>query len=267
VSADCGGEGGVCAGRALFPGARGSGPRVFRVRAGGVWWGRVSECCPDFVALEHLRRRRVIKCGSCTALMTRPVCGGAAIGASDGCRARAWGGRAAQSPPGRRSVGIAATARASHARLRRRTQCVRARGVQVHKVRTLHPADATRRHAIPITSPARTLLDLAAITNDRDLSRAVDEARVTRLATDISLNEQCSRYPHHRGTAALKGALQQDPALTRSEAERRLLELIRKARLPEPQTNALVRGYEVDLLWPDQRLIATLARATAADAV
>ena len=46
------------------------------------------------------------------------------------------------------------------------------------------------------------------------------------------------------------------PSLTRSEAERRLVELIRAARLPQPLANARVGRYEVDLLWPDQRLIA-----------
>ena len=46
-----------------------------------------------------------------------------------------------------------------------------------------------------------------------------------------------------------------DPAFTSSEAERRLLELIRAARLPDPRTNVKVGGHEVDLLWPAQRLI------------
>ena len=127
--------------------------------------------------------------------------------------------------------------------------------VHVHRVSRLHPSDARSRHGIPTTSPARTLLDLATQTPQRDLDRAVNEARVTKLASDTSLNEQFSRYPRHRGKAALKRALQHEPAFTRREAERRLLELIRAARLPEPRTNAHVNGYEVDMLWPDQRLI------------
>ena len=102
-------------------------------------------------------------------------------------------------------------------------------------------ADVTRRHGIPVTSPARTLLDVAASAAQRELNRAVDEARVNRLVTDRSLNEQCSRYPTHRGTAALKTAIRTEPKLTRSEAERRLLELIRAARLPEPRTNVRSR--------------------------
>jgi very-short-patch-repair endonuclease len=130
--------------------------------------------------------------------------------------------------------------------------------VRVHRVNQLHPADATSHHGIPATSPARNLLDLATQLDARDLSRAVDEARVNRLASDRSLDEQFSRDPHHRGTTALRRALGEDPALTRSEAERRLLELIRMARLPPPQSNTRVSGYEVDLLWPDHGLIVEI---------
>jgi very-short-patch-repair endonuclease len=43
--------------------------------------------------------------------------------------------------------------------------------------------------------------------------------------------------------------------LTRSEAERRLLRMIRAAGLPEPLANARVAGFEVDFLWPGARLI------------
>jgi len=126
-------------------------------------------------------------------------------------------------------------------------------GIRVHRT-TIHPADATRRHGIPVTSPARTLLDVAA-TTPRELDRALNEAHVLRLVTDLSLNEQFSRYPGHRGTAALREAIRPEPKLTRSEAERRALELIGRARLPEPETNVKVAGHEVDLLWRAERLI------------
>jgi very-short-patch-repair endonuclease len=46
-----------------------------------------------------------------------------------------------------------------------------------------------------------------------------------------------------------------EPALTRSEAERRLLELIRAARLPEPEVNARIHGLEVDFLWRERNLV------------
>jgi very-short-patch-repair endonuclease len=128
-------------------------------------------------------------------------------------------------------------------------------GIRVHRVRHLHQADVTRRLGIPVTSPARTLLDVAADGPQRDVDRAVDEARVHRLVTDHSLDEQCSRYPSHRGVPALRRAMNTEPRLTRSEAERRLLELIRVARLPEPRTNVRIGRHEVDFLWPVHRLV------------
>jgi very-short-patch-repair endonuclease len=128
-------------------------------------------------------------------------------------------------------------------------------GIGAHRTRHLHPADATRQHGIPVTSPARTLLDLAATASAKTLARATDEARIHRLVTDGSLNEQFERYPAHRGIRALTHAIETEPRLTRSEAERRLLELIRAARLPDPQTNVLVDRYEVDFLWPEHHLV------------
>jgi very-short-patch-repair endonuclease len=127
--------------------------------------------------------------------------------------------------------------------------------INLHRLRHLHPGDATQRQGVPVTSPARTLLDLAAAVSARELDRATDEARVHRLVTDLSLDEQFKRYPHHRGTASLREAIQTDPALTRSEAERRLLELIRAAGLPEPEANTRVAGQEVDFLWRGHKLV------------
>jgi very-short-patch-repair endonuclease len=127
-------------------------------------------------------------------------------------------------------------------------------GIEVHRA-NLHPADATRKEGIPVTSPARTLLDLAAALPQRDLDRATEEAQVQRRVTPHSLDQQFSRYPTHRGAAALKRAIRTDPARTRSEAERRLLTLIRAARLPTPDVNAPLHGHEVDFLWREQHLV------------
>jgi predicted transcriptional regulator of viral defense system len=86
-------------------------------------------------------------------------------------------------------------------------------GIRSHTAR-LHPRDATRKHGIPVTSPARTLLDLAATLPQRELDRAVEQAQVQRQASLHSLNEQFKRYPRHRGTAALTKAIRTDPKLT-----------------------------------------------------
>jgi very-short-patch-repair endonuclease/predicted transcriptional regulator of viral defense system len=129
------------------------------------------------------------------------------------------------------------------------------KGIRTHSARGFHPADARRHHGIPVTSPARTLLDLATELSPRELDRAVNEARVHRLVTDHSLDEQFKRYPTHRGVAALRRAVLLEPALARSEAERRLLQLIETARLPRPETNMRIGRHEVDFLWRAEGLV------------
>ncbi len=46
-----------------------------------------------------------------------------------------------------------------------------------------------------------------------------------------------------------------EPVWTRSEAEERLLTLIRKAGLPRPLTNAHIHDHEVDFFWRTERLV------------
>ena len=121
-------------------------------------------------------------------------------------------------------------------------------GVRIHRC---HSLDAAVQDGLPLTTPARTLQDLASQVGQPELDRAVEQAQVLRLATREEIAAQLPR----RGRRALTAALYDDPQLTRSEAERRLLALIRQARLPRPETNVRVHGYEVDLLWRRQRLI------------
>ena len=130
-------------------------------------------------------------------------------------------------------------------------------GLKIHRAQ-LHPSDITRRHGIPVTSPARTLLDLAATEPAAEVDRALNEARILRLVSDASLNEQFSRYPRHRGTAAFRKAAQAERGFTRSSAERRLKALVAKAALPRPETNVRLEGYEVDAMWREQRLLVEI---------
>ena len=131
-------------------------------------------------------------------------------------------------------------------------------GVRPHRMK-LEPRDVTRRLGLRVTRPTRTLLDLASMLDARELARALEEAQVRRLVDTTELRELLARAgPRHRGSPALRNALSAldaAPSLTRSEAERRLLELVRAARLPAPLTNVRVGRHEVDLLWRAQRLV------------
>lgn len=128
------------------------------------------------------------------------------------------------------------------------------RGVRPHTIRALHPADRRLLRGIPVTSPARALLEVAAQLTPRELAAAVEQAQIQRLVTKAQILAAIDRAPRGRGAAALR-ALAQDPQFTRSRAERRLLALVRDARLPEPVFNAKVEGWEVDAFWERERVI------------
>lgn len=82
-------------------------------------------------------------------------------------------------------------------------------------------------------------------------------ARMVRAgASPSDVSQLLERYPARSGVPRLRALLDAGPpALTRSEAEERLLALVLRARLPRPRTNARVAGYEADLLWPEERLV------------
>jgi very-short-patch-repair endonuclease len=131
-------------------------------------------------------------------------------------------------------------------------------GLRVHRSRSLAPEDVRMLRGLPVTAPARTLLDLAEVANARDLERAVDEALTQRLTTDAALVAVVERRRGHRGTGRLRGLLARrgEPTLTRSEAEERFLALVREAGLPTPEVNTHVGAYLVDFVWRDCRLVA-----------
>lgn len=137
-------------------------------------------------------------------------------------------------------------------------QCGRPAGVSVHRTRLLTPRDIRRRDGLTLTSPARTLLDLASIdTSDHELDRALNEARVLKLVRDRDLSDVLERAGRRRGTARLGALIRRNagPGITRSEGERRFLALIRAAGLPEPERNARIHGFEVDFLWRPQKVV------------
>lgn len=131
-------------------------------------------------------------------------------------------------------------------------------GIVVRRACSLRNDEITKLNGIPITRPARTIVDLAASVSDRELEQAVAQSLTRRLTTRAQLERVLARASGRRGTTRLRAFLNGKAALTRSEAEALLLELIRKAELPEPDANARIAGFEVDFLWRDARLIVEM---------
>ena len=141
-------------------------------------------------------------------------------------------------------------------------------GIAIHVTRSLDPTEVTVREGIPLTTPARTLVDLAAVLPPRALARALEQAVILRIFDGVALDAALARSRGRRGIGALRrllAELEDEPAPTRTELERRFLELVRGAGLPTPVVNAHLAGYEVDFHWPRQRLVVeTDGRATHA---
>jgi very-short-patch-repair endonuclease len=126
----------------------------------------------------------------------------------------------------------------------------------------MKPDEITTERSIPVTTPARTLFDLAAVLSEDQLEHAFDEAEVRRLTSPISLDALLARYPGRKGAAAIRQVLAKHHAIgqtvTRSWLERRLLSLVDAHCLPRPRMNRGGDHGELDGTWHDQKLIAEL---------
>lgn len=131
---------------------------------------------------------------------------------------------------------------------------VRPRGIRTHETASLHPVEIRALDGIPTTAPARTLLDIASDLPPRELAGALELAQIKRLLTKPDIAGAVSRAPSRPGTGVLKTFIA-EPGFTRSEAERRLLTLLRAAKLPRPRFNEMAEGYEVDVLWRAERVV------------
>jgi very-short-patch-repair endonuclease/predicted transcriptional regulator of viral defense system len=132
------------------------------------------------------------------------------------------------------------------------------RGIAVHWTRRLTSDDITTRHNIPVTTLARTLVDLASTLDARALARALNEARIKHRLRDATLQRTLAALPTRKGSARLRVLLEPNDAPTRSALEDRFLELVARHGLPRPEVNQSVGGYEVDMLWREARLIVEL---------
>lgn len=131
-------------------------------------------------------------------------------------------------------------------------------GIKLHRSRSLLTRDVRIQKGLPATSPARTLLDLGSCLTTHELGRALDEALVVlKIVSRSEIWDVLSRANGRRGAFALGTLMKQrtNTPITHSEAERRCLELIRGAGLPEPKTQVRIAGYTVDFLWPDHRVV------------
>lgn len=130
-------------------------------------------------------------------------------------------------------------------------------GIVAHRRVALNAGDITRSHGIPVTSPACTLIDLAARLPQGQLERAINEADGRDLTDPEALRAALDAVGGARpGLAIVRRTLDRRTfALTESELERRFLPLARSAGLSQPETGRRLNGFRVDFHWPDLGLV------------
>jgi very-short-patch-repair endonuclease len=128
-------------------------------------------------------------------------------------------------------------------------------GIRIHRPR--RPAETTTHDRIPVTTPARTILDLAAVLTASRLEHLLDQAEIQELTDYRSLDAIARAHPGHHGAAKLQRATRTHYAgtdLTRSELEILFKQLCRDHGLPAPRVNAQIAGLEVDFHFPHARV-------------
>jgi very-short-patch-repair endonuclease len=132
--------------------------------------------------------------------------------------------------------------------------------VRIHRSETLEDCDRAMERGIPVTSTARTALDLAAILRFPTLRRLIRRSEDLRSFDLDDFRSVIARNQGHRGAGPLERALAiyEPPRFTRSELEREFVAQAEAAGLPGAVTAFSVAGYELDVYWPELRFAVEL---------
>lgn len=132
--------------------------------------------------------------------------------------------------------------------------------IRLHEARSLAAEDRELRDGIPVTSLPRTLLDLAATVRFEWLEKMVERSEDLELFDLRDVEKLLDRTVGHHGHGRLRKAiaLYKPSSFTRSTLEKRFLELCLQAGLPQPRTNFVVHGFEIDCYWPEFRFAVEL---------
>jgi len=134
-------------------------------------------------------------------------------------------------------------------------------GIVVHRSRVIHTEDRSTVRGIPVTSVARTLVDLADVLSEERLAKAVHEAEIQRVFDLKAIDRVLARLAGRRGRHRVRRVLavyRPEPHFLRSDAERRFKALCENHTLPQPQFNVNIAGYEVDAYWEDLGIVVEI---------
>lgn len=133
-------------------------------------------------------------------------------------------------------------------------------GVYVHRTACLSPDERGVRDGVPVTSPARTVFDLASQATSSEVSAAYERGLIDDLFTRDEMIKMAVRHKGRRGITKVRAPIDRDapPSVTVKEAHRMLLEVIRSSSLPHPKTEVPIGPYRADILWPEAKLIVEM---------
>jgi hypothetical protein len=131
-------------------------------------------------------------------------------------------------------------------------------GITAHRCLSLKRRDVTRQHGVPTTSPERTALDVAPRLTNKQLTRAINDARLSGYLHLAALQDVVARNPLHSGAKLLRRFAEDPGNPTRSGFEDAFRAFCTQYGLPTPAINTWINGYEVDAYFPDHRLIVQL---------
>jgi predicted transcriptional regulator of viral defense system/very-short-patch-repair endonuclease len=207
---------------------------------GAIWRGaeagRLHPLHQGVYAIGH-----VALCDHARCMAAVLACGSRAVLSHDSA---AWLWGFAQPCPARPEVSVPNTGRPR-------------RGIRAHRVRPFARSEIGTLEEVPVTSSARTLLDLAARDRGRHLQQAIERAKRLNRLNLGEIDGLLRRRRGAAGTRRLREAVEiyRDPAFSRARSELLFLALIKRAGLRRPALNTFVAGYEVDAYWENERFV------------
>ena len=134
----------------------------------------------------------------------------------------------------------------------------RIEGIETRRRRNGDDVDTVTVSGVPATSPARTLVDLAASLREPELARACHEAQIKHGVTPEQIEAVLARRRNTSGADSLRRILRGETRVTLSRLEAKFLVRLKQRGLPLPQTNSVAGSHYVDCRWPDQRVTVEL---------
>ncbi|MGI9629004.1 MAG: DUF559 domain-containing protein [Longimicrobiales bacterium] len=132
-------------------------------------------------------------------------------------------------------------------------------GLRLHRI-PVSRHEVTRRRGLTVTTAPRTLVDLSSCSTPTELERTLARAIRGGHTSPTAVGRSARRHARRNGVPALRALLERlaEPAFTRSDAEARFLQLVRKGGLPAPKSNHRVERLEVDFVWPRALLVVEI---------